>query len=101
MKSKATREVRETACVLAKAANLKYLSPPVEVTLHYQPRDKRRRDADNLVAPLKALCDGLVDAGVVEDDTPEYMMKMMPVIHPPIPGDPGRMWMTIIERNKQ
>lgn len=39
-----------------------------------------RRDEENIVPVLKALCDGLVDAEVVADDTPEYMVKMMPAI---------------------
>lgn len=55
-------------------------SERVEVTLRWVVKDKRRRDADNLVPTLKALCDGLVDAGIVPDDTPEYMVKHMPVI---------------------
>jgi crossover junction endodeoxyribonuclease RusA len=55
----------------------------VRVQLSYTPRDKRRRDADNLVGMLKPICDGIVDAGVVPDDTPEFMVKEMPVIHPP------------------
>lgn len=59
----------------------------IDVTLTYYPRDKRRRDADNLVATLKACCDGIVDAGVVADDTPDLMVKHMPVILPP-DGDP-------------
>lgn len=45
----------------------------VNVELHYVPRDARRRDKDNLVATLKPCLDGLVDAGVVPDDTPEYL----------------------------
>lgn len=61
---------------------------PVAVRLIYHPRDRRRRDEDNLVATLKALCDGLVDGGVVPDDTPEYMRKEMPVIAAPDPKDP-------------
>ena len=67
----------------------------VEVTLTYYPRDKRRRDADNLVATLKACCDGIVDAGVVADDTPDLMVKHMPVVAPP-DGDP-RLVLTIRE----
>jgi crossover junction endodeoxyribonuclease RusA len=67
----------------------------VVVTLTYYPRDRRRRDADNLVPTLKALCDGLVDAHVVADDTPAYMTKHMPVIAEP-DGDP-RLVLTIEE----
>ena len=55
----------------------------VRVLLSYTPRDKRRRDADNLVGMLKPICDGIVDAGVVPDDTPEFMVKEMPVINAP------------------
>ena len=66
------------------------------VELHYVPRDKRRRDPDNLVVPLfKALCDGIVDAGIVPDDTPAYMVRSMPVIAAP-DGDP-RLLLTIRE----
>jgi hypothetical protein len=51
---------------------------------------------DNLVVPLfKALVDGIVDAGIVPDDTPEYVLRTMPVILPP-DGDP-RLELTIRE----
>ena len=43
-------------------------------------KDRRRRDDENPVSTLKALCDGLVDAGIVPDDTREFMVKNMPVI---------------------
>lgn len=36
---------------------------------------KTKRDTDNVVPTLKALCDGVVDAGVVPDDTPRHMTK--------------------------
>ena len=68
----------------------------IAVGLTYVPRDKRRRDPDNLVVPLfKALCDGIVDAGIVPDDTPAYMVRSMPVIAAP-DGDP-RLLLTIRE----
>ena len=59
----------------------------VKATLTYYPRDKRRRDATNLVATYKAVIDGMVDAGVIPDDTPEYLVEVMPVIAAP-DGDP-------------
>lgn len=59
----------------------------VHVYLDYWPRDRRRRDEDNIAPTLKAAADGLVDAGVVADDTPAYMRKHMPTIHEP-DGDP-------------
>lgn len=42
--------------------------------------DKRKRDAINVCATLKPLADGLVDAGIVPDDTPNYMDTIMPRI---------------------
>jgi len=80
-KARAVRTVRNTACLLARNHRI----PPLaacSVQLTYEPRDSRRRDADNLVGLLKPLCDGLVDGGVVGDDTPELMAKPTPVILP-------------------
>lgn len=57
--------------------------PPLtlcEVVLTWIVNDRRKRDEENIVPVLKALCDGLVDAGVVPDDTPVFMVKRMPVI---------------------
>lgn len=51
-----------------------------DVTLTWVVNDRRKRDEENVVPVLKALCDGLVDAGVVADDTPAFMAKHMPVI---------------------
>jgi hypothetical protein len=50
------------------------------VTLTWHVATNRRRDDDNVVPTLKAMCDGLVDAGVVPDDTDAYMHKLMPMI---------------------
>lgn len=70
--------------------------PHVTVEMRYQPRRRGRRDADNLVATLKAVCDGIVDAGVVDDDTPDQMTKLMPVIVNPTRSQPrGRLWLII------
>ena len=72
-----TRQIRTAAAWTAKRI------PALgrcDVTLTWHVTDHRRRDADNIVPTLKALCDGLVDAGVVTDDTPDLMVKHMPVI---------------------
>ena len=73
---------REAACWLAKAAKI----PPCErikVVLVYTPPDRRRRDPINLTATQKVAEDGLVDAGVVPDDTPRYVQSLMPIIDLP------------------
>lgn len=43
------------------------------VELHYVPRDRRRRDTDNLFPTLKPAIDGIKDAGVVADDDSEHV----------------------------
>jgi hypothetical protein len=82
------------------AAHLARNVTPVEravVTLHYRPRDRRARDAANLHATLKPLTDGLVDAGVLtRGDSSEYVEERCR-IHPPEPGMPGALWLTIEE----
>lgn len=76
-KAKLTKEWRAWACDMA--ARLPYLGR-VQVVMTWLVNDKRRRDEDNLVLILKAVCDGLVDAGLVYDDTHREMVKLMPRI---------------------
>ncbi|MFJ3029853.1 hypothetical protein ACIPEQ_13500 [Curtobacterium sp. NPDC087080] len=73
------KALRGTTTMLARAAHIPEL-PACRVTLTWFVQTRHRRDADNVVPTLKAACDGLVDAGVVPDDTPELMAKLMPVI---------------------
>jgi Holliday junction resolvase RusA-like endonuclease len=99
-KAKTTAEIRRTVVKLVAlteftADRIPVCLPACEVWLDYWPRDKRRRDADNLFPTLKAACDGLVTAHVVADDTPELMRKHMPRIFAP-DGDP-RLVLTIRE----
>lgn len=63
------------------------------VTLHYQPATKRRRDVDSLVSLSKACLDGIVKAGVLEDDTPAHVEHRMPVLEPV--AVPGRIWFEV------
>lgn len=102
------REIRETTIALAVHANLPQGLDYVRVQLHYQPRDKRRRDTDNLTATAKPIYDGLAAGGknirgygLVPDDTPEYMAKPEPIIHPPVKGEGGRMWLEITYNAKE
>jgi crossover junction endodeoxyribonuclease RusA len=46
----------------------------MNMVLTITPPDARRRDSDNFVAHvLKPIKDGIVDAGVIPDDTDEYV----------------------------
>lgn len=80
VKARLTRDLRAEARY--RANNI----PPLalaDVTLEWVNVDKRRRDEDNMFATLKPLADGLVDAGIVPDDTPEYMLKSCRIVHIP------------------
>lgn len=77
-----------------------YKIPPmrkIKVTMHYIPKVNRRRDDDNLVATMKPLVDGLVKAGVIPDDTREYVERSMPVIDPKDRAATRRIYVIIEE----
>lgn len=93
-KAKQTAELRENAETMARITRVPRNLGRVRVTLHYAPRDRRRRDPINLAPTLKAIQDGLVDHGVVPDDTPQFMESPMPVIHEPT-GKHGHLWVTV------
>jgi crossover junction endodeoxyribonuclease RusA len=84
------REVRDVGRDLGRRILPHGMAHP-SLTLVWLVTTRHRRDEDNIVPTLKALADGICDAGVVEDDTPEYMHKAMPIIayakgHPKAPG---------------
>lgn len=85
-------EARSAAGWAVKTAGVPKLDR-VLVALHWRPAATRTRDTDNPVATLKPCCDGIVDAGVVKDDSPQYMVKLMPIIHEP--AKPAAVWLTI------
>lgn len=71
--------------------------PPQEyviVQLHFRPDVRRDRDPSNLMPTQKPSVDGLVDAGIVPKDTPEWVGELMPVIHEPASGA-ARMWLAV------
>ncbi|QSM01243.1 RusA-like resolvase [Microbacterium phage NoodlelyBoi] len=77
-RARLVKELRTTAGWWARS--LRVRAEHVEVRLVWVVTDARKRDEDNVVPTLKALCDGLVDGGLVPDDTPQYMTKRMPTI---------------------
>ena len=82
------RQWREAAGWAAREAKVPHLARPV-VRLHFYPGDNRRRDRINLALVHKAAVDGLVDVGVLTDDSPEFVDEMMPAIHK---GTGERRW---------
>lgn len=92
-KASLTQAVRETTAWRVKAHQLQP-ARHLTVQLHYAPGDRRkRRDPANLCATSKPAIDGLVDAGLVPDDTPEWVTELMPVIEPG--PQPRRLWLEV------
>ncbi len=97
VKAKAVAEWRQAAHWSAKAARIPACGR-IRVTLHYIPAQNRRRDPDNLIAGFKPAVDALVDAGVVPDDTLQFVEREYPVIHVPDPTIVGgRFWLTVVQ----
>lgn len=79
VRAKSTERNRSWATNAAVAA----LIPPLEhciVEMVWTVPDRKVRDAENPMYDLKAVCDGLKDAGIVPDDVPKYMTKLIPRI---------------------
>ena len=92
LKARVTKDVRLTGRLLTARLGRQ---TAVRVTLTWIVADHRKRDEDNLVPTLKALCDGIVDAGIVPDDTREFMIKDMPRIEYRA-GAQRRMELTVV-----
>lgn len=71
--------VREASFLAARSAGVPECGP-VKVRLLWCVSDRRRRDPSNVMPTQKAAVDGLVDAGVVPDDTPEFVVEEIPFI---------------------
>ena len=89
------QNLRQAISVLAHIHDLPKGCTYARVQLCYLPPDNRRRDTDNLVATLKPLCDGLVDYGLVSDDTPQFMGKPEPIIWRRRKGDQVGLFLEI------
>lgn len=90
-------EWRQAAGWLSRAQVPRHLDR-VHVRIRFHPpratsRSGDRRDSDNLVPTLKAVIDGLVDAGVIPDDTPDHVSWDPPEIGAPT----GHGWSTRVE----
>lgn len=98
VKAAKTAEYVDATIWLVRAAKVPKLGR-ISVLLAYGPRDRRTRDPLNLVQTLKAVEDGIVRAGVVPDDNPDYVQSLMPVVLEAGPPNSrgGRLWVTITE----
>lgn len=64
------------------------------ITLHFRPADKRRRDADGMFPTLKVVQDALVQGHILPDDSWVSVPAATCHIHPPT-DEPAAMWLTL------
>ena len=78
-KRASARKARRLACEAVEKCQIETLPwKCCEVEVYLYHKTIRRRDSDNAVAMLKSTYDGIVDAGVVTDDTPDKMRRKWP-----------------------
>ena len=72
--------------------------PPCTITCAIDVPDKRRRDPHNYYPTIKACVDGMVDAGLWLDDTPEFVTTVEPTFVVVPRGQPRAVVFTLTER---
>lgn len=75
VRAKLTKQIRQWGYLLGRegegVARLELTHARVEMEFAYP--DRRRRDRSNLAPTVKALMDGLIDAGLLPDDADRYL----------------------------
>lgn len=98
VKARKTKEIRTSVGWCAKSLRIPNLDRQCRVQLVQVVSDRRRRDNDNLEPTFKAAVDGLVDAGVLTDDTPDLVDKARArIVHTDDTNLPKGIWI-IVER---
>ncbi len=81
-RAKACRVKAWRHAAYAHATNARFhVLVPCTVQLTLDVPDSRRRDPHNYYPTVKAVVDGLVDAGCWPDDTPEYVTTLEPILN--------------------
>lgn len=81
VRARRTRELRAAGYWLARAARVPSVDR-IRVVGVVRPPDRRRRDPHNWYASLKAVIDGVVDAGVIVDDDASHLVEVAMRIGP-------------------
>ncbi len=79
---------RETELVAYLASKLSPINEPCEVSIIYHEqvsffkngKRKKLRDVDNIHDGAKPILDGLVKAGIIPDDSPEWVRRVIPSV---------------------
>ena len=73
----ATKNARAMAAMMGRLSRARF-TERVRIQAVFYYKTKRRRDGPNLTGLCKAYLDGLVDAGVIPDDSTEWVEWMDP-----------------------
>ena len=73
----ATKQWRYDAKIIGLQAKAKVISGLALIHYHVSLGDQRRHDYDNVLASFKPVQDGLVDAGMLIDDTIDYVLPIV------------------------
>lgn len=88
---RATKRLRNRIAMEARQSSIGQ-HDHITVVLTFHPPTRARRDRDNLVRVQKTMVDGLVDAKVIPDDTPDHLEVGLPAI-----GEPSRPARWVLE----
>lgn len=94
-KSRRTRQWRQAAAIYARSAKLPHLHR-VQIEAFICFPDRRRRDVHNWMPTVKAIVDGLVDYGLIPDDSDANLIG--PDLRTGEPHRVGQVVLTIEER---
>ena len=94
-KAERVRTAKGEALLAIRAARVPFMAG-AEVTLHFRPATRHRRDADGTCATLKVCLDALVAAGVLHDDSWVEVPFSGHRIHTPN-GEPAAMWLELVD----
>lgn len=84
----------ESARSAIRAANIAPMNAAV-IVLNWRVPNNRRRDGDGADPTKALLIDALVLEGVLPDDSFRNVVHSGITTHPPIPGQPGAMWLAV------
>ena len=87
-KARHTRTIRDMAWVMAKATRVQ-LMPAATLEVVTKWADHRNRDAENIAPTSKAAIDGCVQAGLLTDDSAQYLKSVTFRIDPETHKTPG------------
>ena len=91
-----TKRIKQEIFWQAKSKKLPKLhGQKPRIRLVYVPSANRRRDPSNMQPTQKAAIDGLTEAGIIRDDSPDHIQEQLPYVSEPIRGAKTRLFLEI------